>query len=496
MNPSVPSRFNPSVPSVTAFEDPAVTAGGFWKAAFLLSIVGFFILYSRFFDLAANGFKIPRIVLSLVVIFLLVSGRALVSLRSVTGKFMLALLAWISLTMLTSVWKGGSLPSYYLLLQSALMFAVAAGLPLVVTNVKTFMNALAISGLIAALMSIPWGAHPFDRLALREGSYGDPNYYALALVVIVPFFWAMAALSQSFFVKIFAWLCLVPLFATIARSGSRGAMLGLGVMVLLLFLISSVQTKLLIFGGTVLGLILALAVMPDYLRTRYFTLFEVDSQAAQQLDTPAPPGNLSDLDRLHADASSALDRERLLFTSIQMTLEHPLVGVGPGNFPTAVYDESKAAGQVRNEWLVTHNSYTQLSSETGILGLILFLGLLISSVRSILYVLKRAKENGEKPDPEAYEIAKYLLLSTAALSVGIFFLAVGYEFTIYLWAGLAVSLRRTYEARQVVAEVEEEPRVVPEKRVPAPSYAKVSNPLPQRETPTVSGRPVRFNRFR
>jgi hypothetical protein len=113
-------------------------------------------------------------------------------------------------------------------------------------------------------------------------------------------------------------------------------------------------------------------------------------------------------------------------------------------------------------------------------------------------VLSRAKETGEKPDREAYLTAKYLLLSSTALCVCIFFLAVGYEILIYLWVGMAVSLRRTFEGRQVVPveEAEQPQPAIPEKHVFAPAYAKTQNPLPPRVAPTVAGRQVRFNRFR
>ena len=46
-------------------------------------------MYSRFFDLAFNGWHIPRIVLSLMLIFFLVSGKAFTVLKSSLGKVML-----------------------------------------------------------------------------------------------------------------------------------------------------------------------------------------------------------------------------------------------------------------------------------------------------------------------------------------------------------------------------------------------------------------------
>jgi O-antigen ligase len=491
--PSVPLRSDQSVPSASAVEGDSQTASAFWNLAFAFALASIFIFHSRFFDVLANGWKIPRIVLSLTIVFFLLSGRPLVFLQSRTGKLFLALIGWTTITMVTSIWKSGGIESYYLLLESALIFFVAASLPLVVRDVKRIMTTLALAGLVAALLSVPFGLDRQARLSLTKGSYYDPNLYALALMAVIPFFWALTAASRSYAVKIFGWLSVGAILLTVARAGSRGAMLGFGVMILLLFIVSSVKTKALIIVATTIGLLVAVVSMPEYIRTRYLTLFEIDSKTAEKIDSP----QLSDLDHLHGDTASASERKRLLLASIAMTFEHPLFGVGPGNFPTAVYEANNAAGK-HGDLLVTHNSYTQISSETGLPGLIIFLGVIVTGFASLVSVFRRAGEMGDKPDANAYAMAKYLLLSMTALCASVFFLCVGYDYMIYLWAALAISLRRAFDAQQVVSqEAVEQPQVfIAKNPALAPTYAKVSNPLPERKTPMVGGRPVRFNRFR
>lgn len=498
-NPSVPLRSYQSAASANSVVDDASSASSLWGVAFVFAIASIFILYSRFFDVVANGFKIPRVILSLMVVFFLVSGRALVFLRSPTGKILFAMVGWASVTLTTSIWKTGSLVDYYLLLQSALMFVVVAGLPLAVRHVKRIMTTLAMAGLVAMLLSIPFGSMRQARLSLSAGNYYDPNTYAMCLIVVIPFFWAIAANTRSMAAKIFCWLSIAGILFTFARAGSRGAMLGFGIMILLLFIISGLKTKLLIVTATIGGIVVAAAVMPEYIRTRYLTFFEVDKKVAQEIETPARPDSTTlDLEHLRSDTASAEERERLLLASIAITFQHPIFGVGPGNFPTAVFEQNNAAG-IHTQWLVTHNSYTEISSETGLPGLILLLALLISGFKCLISVMKRARETGDKPDPEAYTLAKNLLLSLTALSVGVFFLAVGYECMIYLWAAMAVSLKRTFDAQpSVLEEAEaEQPQRAEQKPALAPAYAKVRNPVPpRRQTQTVEGRPVRFNRFR
>jgi O-antigen ligase len=72
---------------------------------------------------------------------------------------------------------------------------------------------------------------------------------------------------------------------------------------------------------------------------------------------------------------SAQERQELLIKSLKVTAEHPLFGIGPGNFAI-----------ISGHWRVTHNTYTQLSSEGGIPALILYLLILwrgFANVRSI-----------------------------------------------------------------------------------------------------------------
>ena len=59
---------------------------------------------------------------------------------------------------------------------------------------------------------------------------------------------------------------------------------------------------------------------------------------------------------------SALQRKELFFRSLEVTAKHPLLGIGPGNFPI-----------ISGIWHVTHNSYTQISAEGGIPAFVLYL---------------------------------------------------------------------------------------------------------------------------
>jgi O-antigen ligase len=77
------------------------------------------------------------------------------------------------------------------------------------------------------------------------------------------------------------------------------------------------------------------------------------------------------------DRGSLEARQLLLKDSLLLTVKHPLLGIGPGNFPS--YTQT---------WGVAHNTYTELGAETGLPGLILFLVLMGLTLRKIKSVRK------------------------------------------------------------------------------------------------------------
>jgi O-antigen ligase len=77
------------------------------------------------------------------------------------------------------------------------------------------------------------------------------------------------------------------------------------------------------------------------------------------------------------DRNSLAARKELLKQSLTIMTQHPLFGIGPGNFPS--YTET---------WVVAHNSYAELGAETGVPGVFLFVLMLFLSLRKIRRVRK------------------------------------------------------------------------------------------------------------
>jgi O-antigen ligase len=95
-----------------------------------------------------------------------------------------------------------------------------------------------------------------------------------------------------------------------------------------------------------------------------------------------------------AATGSAEARFRLLKDSITITLNHPIFGVGPGNFMVEQENLAVARGEL-GMWHVTHNSYTQVSSEMGIPGLVLYVAFLYQTFK-VLNSIVRNRQGGER----------------------------------------------------------------------------------------------------
>jgi putative inorganic carbon (hco3(-)) transporter len=147
-------------------------------------------------------------------------------------------------------------------------------------------------------------------------------------------------------------------------------------------------------------------------------------------------------------SGSALQRQELFVQSLRVSAQHPLFGVGPGNFEI-----------VSGVWHVTHNSYTQMSAEGGILAFLLYV-LIMSRGFSNLRYIRRHRGSGK--NLQTFSMA--LAASLVAYLVGSFFSTDGYQMFPYCLIAYSGSLRAIVQ--------EQTPQVNP---APAPAVS----PLPE-----------------
>jgi O-antigen ligase len=383
-----------------------------WKIAVALFFLYAFLLTSRMLDVLGNSFKIAAVLLALLAIALVVSRRAFTFWQTPAGKTMPVFAAWVVATWFLASHPMGSARLIQKILEGVVLFA-ASGLLANVGDFRKLFGTLAGAGLVEAGLGILWGKQSYGRLALRSGPDSDPNYYAMALLAIIPLIWSLVA-GQPWRMRLLGLLAGALPVAMLIRTGSRASFVAMGAMVVVLFFLASLTGRILIVSLAAVAFVILVAFVPNVLKSRL---------------------GGADTERSGADKDSANARGTLLGTGVALTIENPIFGIGPGNFAEMVVEEGRARGV---EWapLGPHNAYTQISSETGFPGILLFLLLMGFSFQNVISVLRQTGPSGE-----LYPFACGLLVSLAGTCTFIFFLGEAYNSVLYFWLGLASGLR-------------------------------------------------------
>lgn len=382
-------------------------------------LVYLFLVMSRVFDLvpALSVLRIPMVLMVLMILITIASGLLFRGLSATGTRLMLALIGWAAVSTVFSVWRRGSMDFMKDMLLSVVVFVAIVSLVRTVKDLRKVVAVQLMALTVASLLSFVAGGDD-TRLAMSGGSYGDPNGFAAAILQAMPLCFVFHDRLHGPVIKIISMLALLPMLVAFLRTGSRGGMIAFVLVGLVVFFRVGMIKKILLTGMAAMLSIGLLFFLPEALRVRYLTLF--GSQAAER----------TDLD-LGGASSSSEARLALLRLSVAMTLRNPVFGVGPGMFPVAGDIAAKEEGYRRGSWQVTHNTYTQVSSELGFPGLFLFFGLMWQGWRGSRAV-SRLPATGRNAQLESLsQIGSVLQLSFFGFAISVFFLSLFYWMT---WA--------------------------------------------------------------
>jgi O-antigen ligase len=339
------------------------------------------------------------------------------------------LLIWMICAVPFSSWQGGSaqLVSSYLRTGYICLF-VLAGTVAGWKDIKTIFNMMAASGFIV-LCVVKFLAKPDSegRLAFDvfDSTIGNPNDLAAHVLLLLPFilYFAFGA-GQNKLLRALALGCGFYSVWIILGTSSRGALIALAAMAIYLFFnASGAQRIATLVAIPVLAAVLV-TILPEQNLARLGTIFNSEQSTAAARGIAAEAGE------------SFESRSYLLKKSIEFTFQHPIFGVGPGQFSNYEGLTSRAVGEHGN-WHETHNSYTQISSECGLPAAIMMLAALVGSLVLVSRTLKKARARGNK---EIASACICYLVSWAGYLVALIFLAGGYRFTLPAMVGLAAAM--------------------------------------------------------
>jgi putative inorganic carbon (HCO3(-)) transporter len=404
---------------------PVVRIGSVLMSWFL------YIYFSRLLDIA-SPITLPLHIPMFLMIGLLVLALAAGGLRRLAasriGVFEVMFVVWVGVASAFSTWRSGSLNTYRDCLYSACVFFAILALVRNLKQLSRVTAAMALAGLTAAIFGFLFSQDVRGRTAVDIGTLADPNEYALILLMTLPYWWLVARNSKApKLMRVISIIAAIPILVAFFRAGSRAGLVTLAGLVAAIFFRARLTQKVVLVLTVTVVLAVAWLTLPGFLRARYFTWFSSDAGTQESLS---------------ADIESSKARQYFLMQSLKLTLQHPLLGVGPGQFAGTNWEVSKAAG-VHIGAQPTHNTYTEVSSETGIPGLMLFVGTLVVCFRSTLRIAKlSANKPSLKPISNA---AACILVSLTAFVIGAFFLSLTYSALVTAALGLGAALRNVAE---------------------------------------------------
>jgi O-antigen ligase len=363
-----------------------------------------------------------------VVLFVLQQGgrRQVGGLRSTTTTCVLGILVWSVLSVPGALSPGFAF--HYLFdfcVKTIVMFLVIAG------AVRTFRDVERLA-LVYFVATATYAAVVLFRFQLGSGDdwrlghlYDyDANDFATLIATAMPLGLYFVLARRSLVTRVLAVAGLIVLLIGEIRSGSRGGFLALiAVTLFVLFRFSAIRAR-----ARVAALAVILVVLVATSSDRYW----------EQMQTVLNP---------HEDYNATSETGRLKIWGRGMTYlaDHPVLGVGVGNFPVAEGTLSPMAGRaaygVGVRWGAAHNSFVQVGAELGVPGLLFLLGALGTALATLRGISRDARW-ARKSAIGIPRLAESLSASLVGFAVGGFFLSLAYSDMLYTLVALAVGLAK------------------------------------------------------
>ena len=203
-------------------------------------------------------------------------------------------------------------------------------------------------------------AYAMASTGMAHGHVGQANL----LIQAVPFIWYLGVCQKSTIEKVSGLVLLCFAVFGVIVSASRGAMIGLVVMLILMTIFSKHRILMLLSGSLILISVFY------YMGSDYQNYMSTILQGT-------------------GSGTSAESRLMGLEHGVEIMVKRPILGVGPGCYPIA-----------RLAWfkwgLWAHNHYGQLMGELGILGTIVWFGFLQSYLRKAANLMKVYEKDSER----------------------------------------------------------------------------------------------------
>ncbi len=396
---------------------PLVIATYVWRVQDLFPILG--------------KVKLPLFVglATLAIFFSVVRGpRRLQAIDSPLSRMLLGLFAIMFLGIPTSLAQGASLSFLLKDFMPNLLLAmmVAAG----VRNMRDLewvMRGTVVGGALYCLY-IYMRFHVGADGRLAELIYYDSNDISVLIVCTLPLAVYFIRPGMKLMDRIVAAAAFVVFLLTLIKGGSRGGFLGLLVVgTVLLVWYRGIPRRQMILVAVAGAALLALRGSDTYWAN---------------MKTLLHPTN--DYNWTGKGATSG-GRRAIWTRGIGYMLHHPLVGLGVRTFSRAEGTLSPGGqlnliGGPGYKWSAAHNSFVEIGAETGVIGLVLFTGLFVYSIRAMMRLHRRRGPPGSVIGPRESAMAQSIAVAIIGFCVSGSFVSANYFAYPYLLIAMAAGL--------------------------------------------------------
>ena len=271
------------------------------------------------------------------------------------------------------------------------------------------MRVLTLSATAAALVGLI--GFLTGKVTRASGPIGEANDFAFLLATVIPL---AVYLARYDHIRRGLWaVCVTVLAATVLATLSRGALVGL--LALALWAVGTGRVRI---GGVLAATVVVVGV----------------AGLAVAFWGPLISERLTEKGVIANE--NVASRKALWGGAIHMAADHPLLGVGTGQYGV------RAADYVRNEPLgirrpVAHNSYLEVLAEDGVIAFGALIAFLVGSWRLLVMSRRYAEERGDETG------ARLATATQASLIVAIVaanFLSVQITVPLWLLGAMAASL--------------------------------------------------------
>lgn len=257
------------------------------------------------------------------------------------------------------------------------------------------------------------------------GPTGDANFFGQLLVMMFPFALERSFRERSWPLRLIAVVASLLIAWAVMLTYSRGALIGIiaSSILFLVWLRPSLKT---VMVGVGISALLLLSAPSTYVE-RIGTIGQV-----AQIGTQARP-----------EDPSIQGRVSEMLVGLEMFRDHPIIGIGPGNYPGRYVEYSSALGlDYRLELRQPHSLPIEVAAELGLIGLTWWFIAAVMLGRGLFGARRVAISTR---DIEMKNYLEVICVSLAGFAMTALFLHLAFARSFWMMVGIAVAaVRVTY----------------------------------------------------